>query len=191
MRNTYIKSIDLFSLIKNDNIFKILNLAEKNNFNIWIVGGAIRDFFLNRSINDFDFVYDIKPLELVEILKTNKLDFNSINLSDHYEAYRVIDEGKNQICSWSDSLSDDGKKISYDEYTYNTTQCMDFENWIHIDKNGLGKSAFKWFCMYLKSINGRADRLEKLKRVLDDMNIPFEEGDWQTIDRDCERNKLN
>ena len=68
---------------------------------------------------------------------------------------------------------------------------MDFENWIHIDKKGLGKSAFKWFCMYLKSINGRADRLEKLKRVLEDMNIPFEEGDWQTIDRDCERNKLN
>ena len=98
-------------------------------------------------------------------MKQLELDFNSINLSDHYEAYRVIDEGKNQICSWSDSLSDDGKKISYDEYTYNTTQCMDFENWIHIDKNGLGKSAFKWFCMYLKSINGRADRLVKLKRV--------------------------
>ena len=124
-------------------------------------------------------------------MKQLELDFNSINLSDHYEAYQVIDEGKNKFCSWSDSLSDDGKKISYDEYTYNTTQCMDFENWIHIDKNGLGKSAFKWFCMYLKSINGRADRLEKLKRVLDDMNIPFEEGDWQTIDRDCERNKLN
>ena len=77
MRNTITKSIDLFSHIKNDNIFKILNLAEKNNFNIWIVGGALRDFFLKKSINDFDFVYDISPLELVEILKTNKLDFIS------------------------------------------------------------------------------------------------------------------
>jgi len=77
MRNTFIKSIDLFSHIKNNNIFKILNLAEKNNFNIWIVGGALRDFFLKKSINDFDFVYDINPLELVEILKTNKLDFIS------------------------------------------------------------------------------------------------------------------
>jgi tRNA nucleotidyltransferase/poly(A) polymerase len=77
MRNFNVKSIDLFSLIKNDNIFKILNLAEKNNFNIWIVGGALRDFFLKKNINDFDFVYDIKPLELVEILKTNKLDFIS------------------------------------------------------------------------------------------------------------------
>ena len=103
-----------------------------------------------------------------------------MNLSDHYEAYRVIDKGKNQICSWSDSLSDDGKKISYGEYTYNTTQCMDFENWIHIDKNGLGKSAFKWFCMYLKSINGRADRLEKFKRVLNDLSRISKEllGSW-------------
>ena len=77
MRNTFIKSIDLFSLVKNDNIFKILNLAEKNNFNIWIVGGALRDFFLKKNINDFDFVHDIHPLELVEILKTNNLDFIS------------------------------------------------------------------------------------------------------------------
>ena len=37
MGNVVIKSIDLFSQIKNDNIFKILNLAEKNKFNIWIV----------------------------------------------------------------------------------------------------------------------------------------------------------
>ena len=82
-------------------------------------------------------------------MKQLELDFNSINLSDHYDAYRVIDKGKNQICNWSDSLSDDGKKISYNEYTYNTNQCMDFENWIHVNKNGLGKSAFKWFFMYL------------------------------------------
>ena len=124
-------------------------------------------------------------------MKQLELDFNSINLSDHYEAYQVIDKGKNQICSWHDSLSDDGKTISYNEFTYNTTQRMDFENWIHIDKNGLGKSAFKWLSMFLRSIKERADRLDRLKKVLDDVNIPFEEGDWQTIDRDCERNKLN
>ena len=44
--------------------------------------------------------------------------------------------------------------------------------------------------MYLKAIE-RKDRLEKFKRLLNDVKIPFEEGDWQTIDRDCERNKLN
>ena len=43
---------------------------------------------------------------------------------------------------------------------------------------------------YLFKISQK-DRLEKFKRVLNDMDIPFEEGDWQTIDRDCERNKFN
>ena len=49
-------------------------------------------------------------------MKQLELDFNLDNLSDYYEAYQVIDEGKNQISSWLDSLSDDGKKISYQEY---------------------------------------------------------------------------
>ena len=43
---------------------------------------------------------------------------------------------------------------------------------------------------FLKAIE-RKDRLEKFKRLLNDVKIPFEQGDWQTIDRDCERNKLN
>ena len=77
MENTIIKSINLFNHIKNDNVFKIFDLAEKNKFNIWIVGGAIRDFFLKKNINDLDFVYDINPIELVDILKTNELEFIS------------------------------------------------------------------------------------------------------------------
>ena len=77
MENTIIKSINLFSQIKNDDVFKIFDLAEKNKFNIWIVGGAIRDFFLKKKLNDLDFVYDINPIELVDILKTNELDFIS------------------------------------------------------------------------------------------------------------------
>ena len=77
MENTTIKSINLFSHIKNNDVFKIFDLAEKNKFNIWIVGGAIRDFFLKKNINDLDFVYDINPKELVEILKTNEFEFIS------------------------------------------------------------------------------------------------------------------
>ena len=44
-------------------------------------------------------------------MKQLELEFNSIDLSDHYVAHQVIDEGKNQIFSWSDTLSDDGKKL--------------------------------------------------------------------------------
>ena len=127
-------------------------------------------------------------------MKQLKLGFNEINLLGDYDAAEVIDKGKyegkfkhkNFYHSWSDTLCDDGKKIIYHEYTYDTDSYMDFENWIHINKKGLDKAAFKWFCMYLKAIE-RKDRLEKFKRLLNDVKIPFEEGDWQTIDRDRER----
>ena len=81
MENTVIKSINLFSHIENDDVLKIFDLAEKNKFNIWIVGGAIRDFFLKKNINDLDFVYDINPIELVDILKSNELEFISLYIN--------------------------------------------------------------------------------------------------------------
>ena len=120
-------------------------------------------------------------------MKHLKLGFNEINLLGDYKSTEVIDEGKfnykTMHHSWSDTLSDDGKKIIYHEYTYDTDKFMDFENWIHVNKQGLNQSAFKCFCMYLKAIK-RKDRLENFKRLLNDMKIPFEEGDWQSIDKD-------
>ena len=51
-------------------------------------------------------------------MKQLEFDFNSINLADYYVEHQVIDEGKNQVFSWSDTLSDDGQKIRYHEYIY-------------------------------------------------------------------------
>ena len=68
-------------------------------------------------------------------MKQLKLGFNEINLLGDYDAAEVIDEGKfkhkTMHHSWSDTLSDDGKKIIYHEYTYDTDSYMDFENWIY------------------------------------------------------------
>ncbi len=63
-------------------------------------------------------------------MKQLKLGFNEINLLGDYEAAEVIDEGKFKYKtmhhSWSDTLSDDGKKIIYHEYTYDTKYFIDF-----------------------------------------------------------------
>ena len=67
-------------------------------------------------------------------MKQLKLNFSDNSLLDHYQEYKVIDEGNNKFCSWLDSLSEDDQKISYNEFIYNTKECMDYENWIHIIK---------------------------------------------------------
>ena len=124
-------------------------------------------------------------------MKQLELEFDSIDLSDHYVAHEIIDEGKNQVFSWLDTLSDDGQKTTYFEYIYNTPNCMEFENWIEVENKWLNKSTFKKLKIYLKSLQRHQDRLEKMKKCLEEKSIPFEEGDWQTIDKDCERKKLN
>ena len=68
---------------------------------------------------------------------------------------------------------------------------MEFENWVEVENKWLIKSTFKKLAIYLKSFERHQDRLEKMKKCLKEKNIPFEEGDWQTIDKDCERKKLN
>ncbi len=103
-------------------------------------------------------------------MKQPELDFKDESPPDnHYSV--TIDKGGNQLFKWYDTLSDDGEKISYHEYVYDTPNYLDLENWIDIKKRGLGKHAFWWFKMYLKSIGRGKDRLEKLKRVLNDMEI--------------------
>ena len=97
-------------------------------------------------------------------MKQLEFDFNSINFSDYYVEYQVIDEGKNQVFSWSDTLSDDGKKIRYHEYIYNTPDCMEFENWIEVENKWLNKSTFKKLYVYLKSLERHQNRLEKMKK---------------------------
>ena len=123
----------------------------------------------------------MKQLEL-------ELDFKDESTTENYHSV-TIDKGGNQIFKWYDTLSQDREKISYHEYVYDTPNYLDLENWIDINKKGLGKYAFWWFKMYLKSMTREKDRLEKLKRILNDMEISFEEGDWQTLDRDRERER--
>ena len=117
-------------------------------------------------------------------MKQLELEFPAQNPIDNYLS-ETIDKGQNDKIKLVDTISDDGKEITYHEYIYDTPDYMELEWWININKKGLGKSAFAFFKMYLRAV--KKDRLEKFKRLLKDLEIPFEEGDWQTIDRHRER----
>ena len=50
---------------------------------------------------------------------------------------------------------------------------MEFENWIEVENKWLNKSTFKKLHIYLKSLERHQDRLEKMKKCLEEKNIPF------------------
>ena len=64
-------------LVKN-----ILKTLEKNGFEAYLVGGAVRDLLLGRKTNDYDIATNALPTDLVRLLKVplKKVEYGSYNI---------------------------------------------------------------------------------------------------------------
>ena len=58
----------------NNDIIELFTLFKKSNYQLFIIGGAVRDYLLKRKIEDYDFATDATPSEMIEILKGYKID---------------------------------------------------------------------------------------------------------------------
>jgi tRNA nucleotidyltransferase/poly(A) polymerase len=69
----------------------ILEIAEKfynANKEIYLVGGCVRDFLLNKNPKDFDLVTNALPNEIKNILKDYRTDLQG----EHFGVVRVFTE---------------------------------------------------------------------------------------------------
>ena len=64
--------ITLLNLIENNSFLNELSsLYHSNGFEIYLVGGAVRDGILDTPTNDFDFTTNATPDESISLLKKN------------------------------------------------------------------------------------------------------------------------
>lgn len=61
-------------------VVQLFELFNRAGFKLYIIGGAVRDYLLNREIKDYDFCTDAKPWEMEEILKGYNIDTYQSNL---------------------------------------------------------------------------------------------------------------
>ena len=57
-------------------------------------------------------------------MKQLELEFPAQNPIDNYRS-ETIDKGQNDKIKWDDTISDDGKEITYHEYIYDTPDYME------------------------------------------------------------------
>ena len=91
----------------------------------------------------------------------------------------TLEEGKNEMFTWSNSLTLENNQITYLAHTFVHHNNLEIEHWIKtIDakENDLYESIKK----FLKSIND--NKIEKLKIFLDKKNIKYEEKIWDTYE---------
>src|SRR3989344_6386470 len=61
----------------------ILNKFKDSNFQIYIVGGAVRDLLLDKTVKDWDFTTDAKPEEILKVIPEGFYDnkFGTVGLT--------------------------------------------------------------------------------------------------------------
>lgn len=58
----------------NNDVITLFNLFNKSGHKLYIIGGAVRDYLLNKDIEDYDFATTAKPSEIINILSSYSLD---------------------------------------------------------------------------------------------------------------------
>ena len=53
----------------------LIKIIENAGYEAYLVGGCVRDFFMNKSCNDIDITTSAKPIELEKILTENKIKY--------------------------------------------------------------------------------------------------------------------
>ena len=99
------------------NVLKIFEVLERNNKDIYLVGGCVRDIFLSRMPKDYDFASSAAPDQMIEIFKAagyktipTGIDFGTITV--------LIEEDSFEITTFrSDGDYSDGRRPSAVEFS--------------------------------------------------------------------------
>lgn len=147
-------------------VTEILKKFQDNNFEIYIVGGAVRDLLMGRQVNDWDFTTNATPEEILKILPDGFYDnvFGTVGLSiEGYDnpfeitTYRTeqgyTDARHPDKVIWGKTLSDD---VSRRDFTINA---------LALDLN----------LKIVDLFNGQKDIDAKIIRAVGDANQRFSE----------------
>lgn len=142
----------------------IFNIFQKTNFQIYIVGGAVRDLLMGKTVSDWDFTTDAKPEEILKLFPDGFYDnkFGTVGIpteSDVYEITTMRKEGiyKNHRhpveVGWTNKIEED---LARRDFTINA---------IALDANYSLADPF----------GGQEDIKNKLIRAVGNPNIRFQE----------------
>lgn len=76
---------------------KIFELFKKNNKELFLVGGCVRDQILNIETNDYDFATNATPQEIINILKEAGYKPNIIGVA--FGTVSIIDNNQKYECT--------------------------------------------------------------------------------------------
>lgn len=95
-------------------ILQALKIIEENNEEAYIVGGAVRNYLLERPINDYDITTSARPEKIKEIFK----DYTTVDIGSKYGTIIVIiDKNRIEITTYRTEGDYDGRRPNIVEFS--------------------------------------------------------------------------
>ena len=120
------------------NIKIIFNIVKSANAKAWIVGGAIRDYLINKEIYDIDFVINIDINQFLENINKKNIKINSTNI-DYKTISIILNNREYQITSFRKDLISFGRSafVDFTHTLYEDAKRRDFTiNALYLDEKG-------------------------------------------------------
>ena len=115
-------------------LFDLLNKTDE----LMLVGGCVRNYVVNRKINDFDFATKLKPIEVISVLERNNIKYLTTGLK-FGTVTAIINNNKYEITTLRYDLNTDGRHadIIYTDSYLEDAKRRDFTfNALYIDYLG-------------------------------------------------------
>lgn len=153
-------------------VINILEKVSKAGFQIFIVGGAVRDLITMKEVSDWDFTTDAKPEEILKIFPDGFYDnkFGTVGVSINNEVFEITTMRKEGLykdhrhpaeVGWTDKIEDD---LARRDFTVNAIALRAESSEILIDP-----------------FEGQADIRNKIIRCVGDPNTRFQEDALRLI----------
>jgi putative nucleotidyltransferase with HDIG domain len=160
-------------------VLKIITLFQKNNFEIYIVGGAVRDIIMGKPVYDWDFTTNATPEEMLKFLGDAYYDnkFGTVGIPSEKEEERPFeittfrtehgysDTRRPDSVSWGKTLEEDLKRR---DFTINAMA-------LKLEQAGKGSASSPSGFSLVDLYGGQKDLKAKLIRCVGDPNERFGE----------------
>lgn len=153
----------------NNDVYNLMEIFNLNNFDIYIVGGFVRDYLLNRQSNDYDLCTNASVEEMLVL--ANKYNYHILDIGKkHGTIVFCINDFKVEVTTYRiDQDYLDYRHPSKIIFTNNLEEDLlrrDFTiNSLCLDKDG----------NLIDLLNGKKDLNDKIIKAIGDPNVRFNE----------------
>ncbi len=175
-----------------DEVKSIISSFKKNKYEIYVVGGAVRDLLMGKIVYDWDFTTNATPEQILKVYPDGFYDnkFGTVGLSvegfdepfeitTYRTEYGYSDNRRPDVISWGETLEEDLKRRDFtiNAFAYDGDKLID----LYDGQNDLKNKVLKAVGDPNERFGEDALRMMRAVRIAGELKFQIEKGTFEAI----------